>query len=135
MSNTTQDYPYNRREQRQQRREQRRSGRGGAGWLGGIAIILLGLILLAQNMNILIVQNWWALFILLPALGSFTTAWRMIQSNEGHFTKYARAAIISGVMFTLAAGMFLFNLNWTLMGPLMLVLAGISLLVNAIIPE
>lgn len=126
---------YDRIENRRQRREQRRELRGGAGWLGGIAILLVGLILLAQNMNLFVLQNWWALFILLPALGSFATAWRIIQSNEGHLTKYARGAIISGVMFTLAAGMFLFNLNWTLMGPVLLVLAGLGLLGNALIPE
>ena len=133
--NSDNNNPMTFREMRRQRREERRALRGGAGWLGGIAIILVGLLLLAQNMNMLYLQNWWALFILLPALGSFAAAWGMVRSAGGHFNKYARSAVISGVLFTLAAGMFLFNLNWSLLGPILLVLAGISLLLNAMLPE
>lgn len=135
MNNNVNSNTYDRHEERRQRRAERRALRGGSGWMGGVMIILLGLILLAQNMNLFVLQNWWALFILLPAVGSFTAAWRMVNAAEGHFNRYARSAIISGVIFTLAAGMFLFNLNWPLWGPVLLVLVGLGLLVNALIPE
>ena len=135
MNNDVNTNRYDRVEQRRQRREERRELRGGAGWIGGAMILLLGLILLAQNMNLFVLQNWWALFILLPAIGSFTAAWRMVNASGGHFTRYARSAVIGGTIFTLAAGMFLFNLDWSLWGPVLLVLVGLGLLGNALIPE
>src|ERR1700690_2766375 len=104
-------------EVRWQRRAERRAALGGGAWLGGAALVLLGLLLLGQNMKMLTFENWWALFILLPALGSFGTAWRMVQASGGHFTMGARGSIIVGLLLTLVAVMFLFNLNWIIFGP------------------
>jgi hypothetical protein len=120
---------------RHEERRERRLERRGGGWVGGILLLLLGGILLLQNLNIFTINNWWALFILLPALGSFATAWRLAQSAGGRFTSRARGAVIVGVMLILVTGMFLFNMNWTYLGPGLLVLAGVLLLVNTIIPD
>jgi len=50
-------------------------GHGGSGGLiiGG-ALIVFGLIIMLQNMGLMYLQNWWALFILIPAFGSFAAA-------------------------------------------------------------
>jgi hypothetical protein len=102
--------------------------------VGGAILILLGLILAGQNMNLLAFENWWALFILLPAIGSFATAWRVYQA-EGRFTMRARSAVIIGFMFILAMAMFLLELDWTIIGPVLLILAGLAILVNALFPD
>ncbi len=115
-------------------RRQGRTQRGGGAWVGGAMLILLGLILAGQNMNLLAFENWWALFILLPAIGSFATAWRVYQA-EGRFTMRARSAAIIGLIFTLAAAMFLLEMDWTTFGPVLLILAGIAILVNALLPD
>lgn len=108
--------------------------RGGGEWVGGAILILLGLLLVGQNMNVVAFDNWWALFILLPAFGSFATAWRIYQS-DGRFTMRARSAAIIGCILTLVTAMFLFELSWTTLGPILLILAGVALLVNALFPD
>jgi hypothetical protein len=117
-------------EERRQRRHERRGGE----WMWGILLILLAGILFLQNMKIYIVNNWWALFILLPALGSFATAWR-VSREAGRFNARARSALIICVVLVLVAAMFLFSLNWTILGPVLLALAGIGLIVNGMLPN
>jgi hypothetical protein len=85
-------------------------------------------------MHLVDIQNWWALFILIPALGSFGTAWGMARAAGGHFGMRARGAFIVGLGLTLVTAMFLLNLNWTVLGPALLLLAGLGLLINAVLP-
>ena len=55
-------------------------------WLGGAILVVLGLIFLAQNLGIATLNNWWAIFILIPAVGAFTAAWRQIKrKRDGAF--------------------------------------------------
>lgn len=127
-----------RHEERMRRREERweaRGGRMGGAWVGGAILILLGIVFLAQNLGALALNNWWALFILLPAVGSFGTAWRLYQNAGGRLTAPARGSLIGGLVFTMIAAVFLFNLNWTWFGPLLIILAGIGLLFNSILPS
>jgi len=119
---------------RQQRREERRTRRGGNSWIGGAVLILIGLVLLLQNFGKMALQNWWALFILIPALGAFANAWRTYQQADGHLTGAARSSLLGGFILTMVAAVFLFNLNWALLGPVLLILAGIGIFVNVILP-
>ena len=135
MDANVNDDHFDREEERRQRREERLALRGRGGWIGGVILVLLGLILLGQNLNLFAFQNWWALFLLLPALGSFGTAWRITQVNGGHFGMRARSSTILGLIFTLASGMFLFNLNWKIFGPGLFILAGLGLILNAMLPD
>jgi uncharacterized membrane protein YbaN (DUF454 family) len=112
----------------------KRHFRRGGGWIGGAILVLLGLLLLGQNMNIAPFDKWWALFILLPAFGSFSAAWRMYQS-AGRLTRRVRGAIIVGIVLTLVTAMFLFDVNWTYIGPGLLILAGVSILINVLLPD
>ena len=102
---------------------------------GGGVLILLGLIFLFQNMGIFILHNWWALFILIPAFGSYSSAYGIYQSNGRRFTYAVRGAVIGGVFFTLLAAAFLFGVSAGLFWPLVLILAGVALLVNFVTPQ
>jgi hypothetical protein len=126
-----------RRAERRAWREQRRAGRwsrGYGGWLGGAVLILLGAVFLLQNLGLAYPANWWALFILIPALGAFGAAWNMYQQT-GQLGASARGALIGGALLTLVAAVFLFNLNWGLVVPVLLILAGIAMLVNLVLPS
>jgi len=61
--------------ERAPRRAERRAARyaGGGALIGGVALIAFGVIVMLQNMGLVQLHNWWALFILIPALGSFAT--------------------------------------------------------------
>jgi len=136
-----QDWRELRREARNARREARWEARqarrhfGGYSWAGGAILILLGLIFLFQNLGALQFTNWWALFILIPAIGSFGNAWNVYQSNGGRLTAAARGSLIGGFVLVLIALAFLFSLNVGIYWPIFLILGGLALLVNAVLPS
>ncbi len=112
--------------------EEHRSTRGGSGgWLLGIILVILGFIFLAQNLTGLpVINNWWALFIMIPAVAAFSAAWRTYQVAGNRLTMPARGSLGAGLLLTLVTAVFLFNLSWTFLGPIVIILAGIGLLLN-----
>ena len=59
--------------------DERRTRRHGGGWAGGAILIGLGILLLLQNFGNYQFDNWWAFFIMIPALGAFSNAWAAYQ--------------------------------------------------------
>ncbi len=117
-------------------REQRRAARygsRGAPWMGGVILILLGIIFLLQNMGASIFTNWWALFILLPAVGSFSAAWNSYDRSGGQITGATIGSFIAGVVFTALTFALLFNFGLNLIGPAVLILIGIGILLPALL--
>jgi cellulose synthase/poly-beta-1,6-N-acetylglucosamine synthase-like glycosyltransferase len=123
-------------EQRWERRQERRKLRNGGGeWILGVILILLGGFIYLQTMKIYTLNNWWALFILIPGLAALVEAWRVYRAAEGKFTRRARGSLILGVGLLLVTTIFLLGLNWTIFGPILLVLAGASMIINGMIPD
>jgi len=127
--------PFDRREARRQRREERREALGipgGSTWVVGLILIILGGVFLMQNTGMYKIPfaNWWALFILIPAFGSLDRAYRAYKNADNQLTGFARNSMFVGLILTMVAGMFLFNLNWTIFGPILIILVGIGILIN-----
>jgi hypothetical protein len=121
------------RAQRREWRAERRAWRHTNGaWIGGGILILLGIIFLLQNTGIFTLHNWWALFFLIPAFGSYASAVGMYQSNGNNFSNAVRGSVIGGVFFTLLTAAFLFGVSAGIFWPLVLILGGVALLVNLI---
>lgn len=99
-------------------------------WLVGAVLIVLGLVFLLQNFGLRTFDNWWALFILIPAAGSFISAWSMYQSSGQQLTPQVRGSLIGGLILTLVAAAFLFNLNWGMIWPVFLIIIGIGALAS-----
>jgi hypothetical protein len=124
------------RAQRREWREERRANRRGNGaWIGGAVLIALGLIFLLQNTGLFVLHNWWAIFILIPAIGCFGATYTMYRNSANRLTYPARGSLIAGVVFTLIAAAFLFDVNFGLFWPVLLILAGIGLLLNFVLPS
>jgi|SRR5581483_5531102 hypothetical protein len=126
------------RELRRQERAQRRAERGNSGaWILGAILIGVGLILTWQNFFGTMVQNWWALFILLPAAGSLAAAWREFQNNGGVFTMRLLAPLAMGLLLFALSVAFLFNyvINWALVVPVLLIVFGIIVLLGGFFPR
>jgi hypothetical protein len=123
---------WSRREARRARREARA---GWGGWIGGAVLIFLGLIFLAQNAGLFFFNNWWALFVLIPAFGSFANALRAYQESGQRLTRQVRGSLVAGTAFLFLTAMLLFSLNWSLLWPVFLILVGVGLLANAYLPE
>jgi hypothetical protein len=114
----------------------RRHGRSqSGGWVGGVILISLGILLLMQNLAGFYLNNWWALFILIPALGGLGAAWSNYQEAGGRLTRAVRSALFGAVILFIVTAIFLFNLEWFVFGPLLLILVGGGLLLNTVLPE
>lgn len=128
--------PFDRGEAGRERREARLAdpSRGG-GWIAGIILILLGGAFLLRNTGLFNIPfvNWWALFILIPAIGSLDSAVRIYHHAGNQLTSAARGSLLVGLVLTFVTIMFLFNISWTFFGPLLIILVGIGIIVNATI--
>ena len=102
----------------------------GSVWVGA-AFVLLGVIFILQTLHIIALDNWWALFILIPAVGSFAGAVRNFRRNGNRFTRSVSGSIGGGLFFTAITLLFLFNADWGRWWPIFIVLAGVSILLGA----
>ena len=129
--NTSEPEPTDRRETRRQRRAERLAdpSRGGA-WIAGLILILLGGIFLLRNTGTFDIplRNWWALFILIPAIGSLDTALRIYRSSGNQLTAPARGSLLVGLVLTFVTAAFIFELNCSYFGPILIILTGIGIL-------
>ena len=107
--------------------ERRRQRRGGS-ITGGFFLIGLAVMLLLQNMNVLSFGRWWALLIMIPAIGAFVNAWKEYQAADKQLTQRASSAVIGGLILTALTGALLFNMDWGWFGPALLLLAGAGFL-------
>ena len=130
--------PLSRREDRRQRREARQGdpSREGA-WVVGIILIILGGIFLMRNTGTWDIPftNWWALFILIPAFGAFSAAGRMYRDAGNRLNNAARSSLLVGLVLTVVTIMFLFEIDWTYVGPILIILVGAAIIFNYMIGD
>jgi len=108
-----------------------RPARSAGAALGGLILIALGAIFLLQSLGLLGRNfNWWALFILIPAVSSFWAAWMAVSRGGGRFNAAARGSLGVGLIIFTVALMFLMSLDWGLWWPLMLIVPGIAIFIN-----
>ncbi len=138
-SNPPPDWRELRRQERSQRhayrdelRAQRRAWRGNSAWVVGAILIVLGIVLMLQNLGAFTLQNWWALFILIPALGALAGAWNGFTQNGGQFTPAVIGPLVTGLILAAVTAAFLFELNWGLFGSIVLILIGVAALVGTL---
>lgn len=118
---------------------ERRDERGSAGrvWavVSGIVLIVFGIVLILNNAGVLVVSfltNWWALFILIPAVGAFVSAYEHGR-RAGKIDNHVTSNIVGGLILTFVTCMFLFNLDWSVWWPVFIILAGVGALSRALI--
>jgi peptidoglycan/LPS O-acetylase OafA/YrhL len=125
--------PLSRREARRQRHEQRLAdpSRGDA-WIIGIILIVLGGLFLMRTTGTVDIPltNWWALFILIPAFGALSAGWRMYREADYHLTTAARSSLLVGLVLSFITFMFLFEISWTYVGPILIIVVGFAIILN-----
>ena len=111
--------------------EPTRAGRrlDGGAWLGGLVLIVLGLVFLLRTVANIDIGNWWALFILIPAVGSLVAAYRAWR-EAGNINFYAANGLVAGTIILLVAIIFLFQIDWSRIWPLFLIIIGIGALLG-----
>jgi hypothetical protein len=103
-------------------------------WIWGIALIALGGLFLLQAVTQFRLISWWAVLILIPAIGSFASAWRRFQTSR-QIDNGVRSSLFGGTIFLIVAGIFLFNYDLSRLWPVLVVAAGLAVLANALFPE
>lgn len=101
-------------------------------WIVGGVLILVGIVFILRNITGVELHNWWALFILIPALGSLATAWQMFVRNGRRFTAASRGPLIGGLVLLAISAIFLFSLDWAVAWPFILILAGAGVLLSSL---
>jgi len=120
-----------RRPEHLERRAERHATRRaeGSGWMVGLVLIAIGGLFLLHNAGILpTFTNWWALFLLLPGVGTLSAALGAYQRNGGHWTAEVTGPFLGGLLFLGLTALFLFDLNYGWLWPLFLIAAGLLLL-------
>jgi hypothetical protein len=97
----------------------------------GLILIALGGMFLMSNLGWEVpISNWWALFILIPAVGALSAAGRMYSAAGNRLTAPARGSLLVGLVLTLVTITFLFDLSWTFLGPILIIGVGIAIILN-----
>ena len=94
-----------------------------------MVLIGIGIIFLISNTTNWHLDNWWALFIMIPAISNFSKAWGSYR-RHGRFNRSARGSLTGGLILTLVSSAFLFSLDWGLIWPLFLIIGGLSALMG-----
>lgn len=97
----------------------------------GLVLIVLGILFLLQQLGLLDFTNWWAIFILIPAFGSFSTAWYAYR--RWGYNEAVRSSVGGGFLVLTVAVIFLFNLNWALWWPLIIIVVGLNIFSNGFV--
>lgn len=101
-------------------------GRDGK-WALGLLLILLGIIFLLMRSDVLPEFNWPALFLLLPALVLFASAYQRFRKSGSAFERDVRVPFIIGVGLLLFMGMLLMEWDWSeIFWPAFLIFAGFA---------
>jgi len=106
-------------------------GGGRRPWMPGVILILVGTIFLLRNITGFELENWWALFILIPALGNFASAYRLYRSS-GQIDRGVRARLFWGLLLSTLSISFLLNLDLGYFWPVFVILAGLGFLLGAL---
>lgn len=100
------------------------------GMIAGVVFIMAGIgFLLGRSFGVGF-DNWWALFILIPAFTSFGRAWQGYQ-HKGQLDQGSSGALMGGMFMLLIASIFLFGLSWSLLWPVVLIMIGVGALLQS----
>jgi len=96
-------------------------------WLPGIILIMLGGIFLAEGYFGTTLRNWWALFILIPAVSTLSVAYGRWRDGDG---EEATGPFIVGLGFVALTAAFLLDLPIGQLWPVALIVIGLGLLIG-----
>jgi hypothetical protein len=111
-----------RRAERAERRAQRHGDWGGLP-IGGVIILLVGAVFLARNFGFNLPDNWWAIFILIPAAATLVTAARFYRA-DGSMSGRAWGSAIGGVLMLAVALALFLGVDWGAFWPVILIVVG-----------
>lgn len=104
----------------------------GRSWIPGVVLIGIGSVFLLNNFTNFHLDNWWALFILIPAFGSLGNFMRAYRKDD-RLSDEARGSLIGSAILFFVAAIFLFGWNWATVWPVFLIIAGLGALLSGLL--
>lgn len=104
----------------------------GKNWIPGAILIGIGAFFLINNFTNFHLNNWWALFILIPAFGSLGNFMRAYR-KDGRLNGEARGSLIGSLILFFIASIFLFELDWGTVWPVFLIIGGFGALLSGLL--
>jgi hypothetical protein len=95
----------------------------------GLIMIAVGLIFLFNQFSNFHINNWWALFILLPVATSWSKIFQIVK-EAGTFTREAIELGLNSLFPIFIATIFLFDLDWGKVWPVFIIIGGVTALGN-----
>ena len=93
-------------------------------------MILVGLALSVGILTGYTLDNWWALFMLIPVGTMSMELWQDYRVN-GRLSKKTSGLIIPIIILLVIVAIFLFNLNWSIIWPASFIAVGLSMLLGS----
>ncbi len=116
-----------RHRKRAERRETRNGG--GLGPFAALVLIAVGTLYLLQQAKILpSLTNWWALFLLLPALGMISAGIGAFQQNGHEWTRVVVLPFLGGLLMVGLTAVFFFGLSLGWLWGLFLIAGGLLMI-------
>jgi hypothetical protein len=97
----------------------------------GLLLIAIGALALLRELTDLRLQNWWALFILIPGLGSLWGAFEAFLRDRA-FTQAVRGGLIGACFPFAVALIFLLDASWADWWPVFVILPGLGMVSGAL---
>ena len=94
-----------------------------------VVMILVGLALSVGILTGYTIDNWWALFMLIPVGTMSMEMWQDYRVN-GRLSKKTSGLIIPITILSVIVGIFLFNLSWSIIWPVSFIAVGLSILLG-----
>jgi hypothetical protein len=102
-------------------------------WIVGFSFLLMGVIFLVQNLTGWQMDDWWYLFLIVPAFASFITAWQRSKESEQIQSWRILRPLALGLFLLAMMFVLIFNLGWFMIPAGLLLIAGILLIVGVFI--
>jgi hypothetical protein len=107
--------------------------------IGGIALVAIGGIMLVQTMGLTdrlnLNFNWWALFLLIPIFSIANSTWQIYQSNGEQLTREVRSKAVMAAILSVVFAALMFDLDWSRLWPVFLILGGLGILLGGSVSE
>ncbi len=100
-------------------------------WIPGLVLIGIGAFFLLNNFTNFQMNNWWALFILIPAFGSLGNFVRA-YNKDGRLSNEARGSLIGSLILFFITAVFIFGWNWGTIWPVFLIIGGLGALLSGL---
>ncbi len=95
------------------------------GMVSGLVLIAVGVIFLVMQFSGFRLNNWWALFILIPVFSAWSRALSIFR-EAGEITEKSIQAITNSLYLLFVALIFLFNLDWGRVWPGFIIIVGFN---------